>query len=123
MQLFLRHSNGMRVESFNADITVEELQNAISSIFKFNFTLPFCSSELASQVFAENSVINVNVPVLGGGKDLTEEDKNLALSYITIKICRDCYSRNSIRATTCRKSSCGHSKNLRLKKMSTGKKA
>jgi large subunit ribosomal protein L40e len=32
------------------------------------------------------------------------------------KICRKCYARLPIKATTCRKRKCGHSNQLRLKK-------
>mgnify|MGYP001210938889 FL=1 len=43
--------------------------------------------------------------------------KSLAESYKVKKlICRDCYARLDIRAHNCRKSKCGHSSNLRIKK-------
>lgn len=43
--------------------------------------------------------------------------KSLAESYRVKKlICRDCYARLDPRATNCRKSKCGHSSNLRMKK-------
>ena len=43
--------------------------------------------------------------------------KSLAESYRVKKsICRDCYAKLHIRAHNCRKSKCGHSSNLRIKK-------
>lgn len=43
---------------------------------------------------------------------------DLAFNYLMKKkICRKCYSRNSIKNIKCRKKKCGHYKNLRLKKI------
>lgn len=43
--------------------------------------------------------------------------KSLAESYGVKKmICRKCYARLPLRAKNCRKSKCGHSSDLRIKK-------
>lgn len=118
MQVFVRFSEGLRAVTVDESVTIGALQSMISCIGNVPVTLPHDPSRLASSVFSNFSTINVCVPVLGGAKDLSEEDKLLAFNRIAVKICRDCYSRNARKATVCRKRSCGHSKNLRLKKMS-----
>jgi ribosomal protein L40E len=123
MQIFLRSNTGLAALNLKEDSTILELQENISSLYNFNFTLPHCAEDKAAQFYSQNSVINVLIPVLGGGKDLTEEDRNLALSYLNVKICRDCYSKNALNAKVCRKKMCGHSKNLRMKKLGSSKKA
>lgn len=118
MQVFVRFSEGLRAIEVDESATIGTLQSMISCITNVPTTLLHEPSRLVSSVFFDLATINVNVPVLGGAKDLSEEDKLLALNRISVKICRGCYSRNAPKATVCRKKSCGHSKNLRLKKMS-----
>ncbi|KAM0680157.1 hypothetical protein GINT2_001540 [Glugoides intestinalis] len=121
MQIFVRHNAKVNTITVPANSTISDLEKIISEYFEFDFTLPQESCLPVSAVFVENTIINAHIPVLGGGKDLADEVKELALQHITIKICRKCYARNSINADRCRKKSCGHSTNLRPKKMS-GKK-
>lgn len=123
MQIFLRTISGLSAHNVAENTSVAELQAKISALCNFNFTLPHSSDSVISSLYSENAIINALVPVLGGGKDLTEEDKNLALSYLNVKICRDCYSKNALNAKVCRKKMCGHSKNLRMKKLGSSKKA
>lgn len=123
MQIFFRSNTGLSAHSINENMSIADLEAKISSIYNFNFNLPYSSSSTISSLYSENSIINILVPVLGGAKDLTEEDKNLALSYLNVKICRDCYAKNAVNAKVCRKTSCGHSKNLRMKKLGSAKKA
>ena len=123
MQIFLRSNSGLSAYSIRENLTISQLEADISSLYNFNCTLPHSSSKNASEFYSQNSVINILLPVLGGGKDLTEEDRNLALAALNVKICRDCYSKNALNATVCRKKMCGHSKNLRMKKLGASKKA
>lgn len=121
MQIFIRSPSGLRTIEFDNTTTVGELQALISSACGVYYASSHPSYLCASTIFSENATLNVHVPVLGGFKDLTEEVKELARNHIMVKICRKCYARNSMNAERCRKRSCGHSTNLRPKKMS-GKK-
>jgi ribosomal protein L40E len=123
MQIFFRSNTGLSAHKISENMTIGDLEATVSSLYNTNFTLPHNSSCSVSTLYSENSIINVLVPVLGGGKDLTDEDKNLALSHLNVKICRDCYAKNAPNAKVCRKTSCGHSKNLRMKKLGSSKKA
>lgn len=122
MQIFVRLSEGLRAIEVDKSATVDVLQRMITCIGGVPFALPHEPSELVSSVFSDLSTINASISVLGGAKDLSEEDKALAYNRVAVKICRVCYSRNAIKATVCRKKSCGHSKNLRPKKMGKGVK-
>jgi ubiquitin-large subunit ribosomal protein L40e len=63
----------------------------------------------------KDSNVYLFLKLLGGGLDATL--KALAQSYVVSKkICRDCYARLPPKAHNCRKRSCGHSANLRIKK-------
>lgn len=116
MQIFVRSSDKLRAFSVDENTTFGGLEQQVctSGLFKF----PYESSLLVSSVFHNNTIVTASVPVLGGAKDITQEDKALALDYIKIKICRDCYRRNAILAQVCRSKRCGHSANLRPKKLS-----
>ena len=121
MQIFLRHSNKLQALKISETTTFEDLTKIVekSASYSFNFCNNPC--DLVSSFYADSSIINIPVQVLGGGKDISEEDKKIALKHISIKICRDCNGRNAIRATRCRKRSCGNGANLRPKKMSSKK--
>lgn len=123
MQIFLRSNTGLCAHSIAENASIADLEREISSRYNVSLSLSHASEARVADLYTANSVINVLVPVLGGGKDLTEEDKNLALSYLNVKICRDCYAKNAVNATVCRKKMCGHSKNLRMKKLGSSKKA
>ncbi|KAI5179367.1 ubiquitin-large subunit ribosomal protein L40e, partial [Nematocida sp. LUAm1] len=63
----------------------------------------------------KESTIHLVLRLRGGA--ITDTDRVMVTELRTkMQICRGCYSRNSIRATFCRKDSCGHSTNLRIKK-------
>lgn len=121
MQIFLRHSNKLQAVTISESTTFEEL----NKIVERNISYPFCfmnnSSDKVSAFYNELSIINIPIQVLGGGKDISEEDKKLAFDHINILICRVCYSRNALKADRCRKRSCGNSGNLRPKKMAAKK--
>lgn len=122
MQILVRNCGKVYVVDVPSTATISELEESILSTCNVKFALDYKSSLPVSSVFAENSILNLQIPVLGGGKELGDEVKELAMKQITVKICRKCYSKNSINADRCRKKSCGHSTNLRPKKM-LGKKA
>ncbi|OAG31404.1 large subunit ribosomal protein L4e [Nematocida displodere] len=68
----------------------------------------------------KESTIHLVLRLRGGV--ITDTDRVFVTEQRTkLLICRGCYSRNSIRATHCRKSSCGNSTNLRIKKKFKGK--
>lgn len=121
MQIFLRSSQGLKAIEVSEAETVSSLQSIISTLYSFDFTLLQNPELRISEVFSNNSIINLHIPVLGGGKDLTEEDKALANAHLLVTICRDCYRHNSKNATRCRGKKCGHSSNLRPKKLSAKK--
>ncbi|KAJ8432570.1 hypothetical protein Cgig2_026618 [Carnegiea gigantea] len=66
---------------------------------------------------ASESTLHLTSTLKGGylwGREL----RRLAYEYNVIKkVCRECYARLPIRATNCRKKKCGHSSQLRLKKL------
>ncbi|KAI5186077.1 ubiquitin-large subunit ribosomal protein L40e, partial [Nematocida homosporus] len=63
----------------------------------------------------KESTIHLVLRLRGG--TITDTDRVFVTEKRTrLLICRGCYSRNNIRATHCRKDSCGHSTNLRAKK-------
>ncbi|KAI5181824.1 ubiquitin-large subunit ribosomal protein L40e [Nematocida sp. AWRm80] len=63
----------------------------------------------------KESTIHLVLRLRGGV--ITDTDRVFVTELRTkLLICRKCYSRNSIRAEFCRKDSCGHSTNLRMKK-------
>lgn len=123
MQIFFRSNTGLSAHSISENMSVADLEAKITSIYNVKFNLPHSSSQLVSSLYPENSIVNILVPVLGGAKDLTDEDKNLALSSLKVSICRNCYAKNAFNAKTCRKARCGHSANLRPKKLGSAKKA
>ena len=123
MQIFFRTNTGLYAQNIAENMTVAELEANISSVYNIDFSLPYKSTLSASSLYSENSIINILVPVLGGGKDLTDEDKHLADKSLQVKICRNCYAKNAKDAVVCRKARCGHSKNLRMKKLLSSKKS
>lgn len=115
MQIFIRSASGLKAVEFSASATTAEVESLISGVCGFDYALR------SAHVPAENTILNIPVPVLGGFKDLTDEDKDLAFKHNLVSICRKCYSRNPLNAERCRKKSCGHSTNLRPKKLATKK--
>lgn len=54
--------------------------------------------------------------ILGGGGNMSENDKAMAMKRNIAKICRRCYARLAPRAEVCRKKMC-RGKDLRFKKL------
>ncbi len=119
MQLFIRSTeNKLYTMNIHNTMTIGTLESRILSEYKINrFSLPYPSDLLVSSVYPEMATINLIPQMVGGGKNMSEYGKSLAMKAIEKKVCRKCYATNSIRATKCRKAACGHSPNLRLKKM------
>lgn len=123
MQLFLRTPSGLRSIQVDEHMGINELvENIRNTSAVYSFSLPYSADKSVSDVFSHMQTIPVPEPVLGGGMNLSDEDKILAMKAIKVMICRKCYSRNSLKATSCRKSHCGHSANLRPKKIVNLKK-
>jgi len=121
MQLFIRSPTGLKAIQLDCSATVSDVESLASLRCGFQVALNHPSTALASDIFPSNLILSAHVPVLGGFKDLTDEAKELARVHNLVSICRKCYSRNSLNATRCRKRSCGHSTNLRPKKIATKK--
>ncbi|KAI5149829.1 ubiquitin-large subunit ribosomal protein L40e [Enteropsectra breve] len=123
MQLFLRSIDGIKCVNIEESQTIAQLQNIIMAMYNIpKFSLPYSADSPVNTRFSNFATVDVAVPVLGGGQDMTEADKVLAMASVTVQICRKCYARNSIKATTCRKKMCGHTNQLRVKKIITKKK-
>lgn len=121
MQIFIKTSAGIKTIEFENTTTISQLQQRVSEICGFAHTFSYEKSLLAADCFVENSTLNIPIPILGGFKDLSDEAKEMARVKLLYLVCRKCYSKNALGATRCRKTSCGHSSNLRPKKVS-GKK-
>lgn len=116
MQIFVRKNGKLSAMEIDKNMTFGALKNVLGNEYRYNMS---CGSEtLVSSVFSELSIINLSLPVLGGAKDISVEDKALAFDHISkITICRKCYRNNAKNATRCRNKRCGHTTNLRPKKM------
>lgn len=123
MQLFVRTPESLNALSIADNETVGHLQNTIRRMFNIpKFILGHNLASAVSSVFSDMSVVTATPMLMGGGKNMTEDGKALAMAAIQCQICRNCYARNPVKATTCRKARCGHSSNLRPKKLATKKK-
>jgi len=123
MQLLIQSVQGWKTVETTTSMTIADLCQKLGKLLNMSsVNLPYPSTEAVSSVYHENCTIRIPGLLLGGGKNMTESDKILAVAAITCKICRKCYSRNPIKATRCRKSGCGHSSNLRPKEIMTKKK-
>lgn len=118
MQLFIRTPSSLRTCAVTAGATISELQETIRSMTGVSaLTLPFGPATLVSSVYQDMQTVSPVIPVLGGGKNMTEADQALAKAAIVCQICRKCYARNPIRAERCRNVKCGHCAALRPKKV------
>lgn len=123
MQLFLKFPQTISAIGVEDGMTVRALQAAIRSLSGLQaFTLPHAQDLAVSAVYQDMATVNVHPMLVGGGKNMSEAGKILAVGAITCLICRNCYARNPMKATSCRKARCGHCSNLRPKKIALKKK-
>lgn len=118
MQLLVKSYDGTKVLDVPSEMSISELENTIRTIYSIqSFSLYHEACKKVASVYCEMASIQVPGTLLGGRKDISIEERNLAMNSITVKICRKCYARNPINATTCRKKQCGHTDQLRPKKI------
>lgn len=103
-------------------MTVAALQTAIGAMSGVSsFVLPYAPETIVSSVYSSMATISALPAMVGGGKNMTEAGKALAVKDITCLICRNCYAKNPLGAEHCRKKRCRRS-NLRPKKIATKRK-
>lgn len=123
MQIFVKSPTETRSVSVSEDMTISLLQDTIRAMRGLAaFSLPHAQELAVSAVYGDMATVHVRPMLLGGGKNMNEADKVLAVDAIKCLICRNCYARNPLGATSCRKARCGHCSNLRPKKIITKKK-
>ena len=118
MQIFVKSCEGVKALDLHSDATISDLENTIRTLCSMSsYTNAHLASKKVSEVYNELATIHVPGVLLGGKKDISIDERNLAMKSITVKICRKCYARNPINATVCGKKMCGHTDQLRPKKI------
>lgn len=117
MKFFLSHNNTRRLTNLT-DKDVSSLLSDRHLVLADGIVLTPANLRFLQPY----SHLRVAPRVLGGA--LSEDDRALAVKRLNVLICRKCCARLSPRATHCRKSQCGYSSKLRVKKKlrETGKK-
>ena len=88
-----------------------------------NFRLRTNRGFLTNKLKKPTQSVELYVSCLGGGTDYGAAEKEIATAEVlNVKICRKCFAHNDAKATYCRKKSCGHSNNLRMRKQPKKKK-
>ncbi|KAI4292026.1 ubiquitin-large subunit ribosomal protein L40e [Pancytospora philotis] len=123
MQLFVKLPQTISTIKVEEGMSIAALQAAIRSLSSISsFSLPHDGALSVSAVYPDMATIRAFPLLVGGGKNMTEAGKALAVEALNCKICRNCYARNPMKATHCRKARCGHCSNLRPKKIVLKKK-
>lgn len=123
MQLFLKFPQNTSAIAVGENMTIGALETRIRSMSGLRgFALPHPQGSMVSAVYGDMATVSVRPMLVGGGKNMSEAGKILAVEAITCMICRNCYARNPMKATHCRKARCGHCSNLRPKKIAIKKK-
>ena len=123
MRIFLRTCDSFQYVEVDANAQMSALQESIRTACGLpEFTLPYAPTACVNAHYRDLQTIRAMPMLLGGGKNMTEEGKALAMARLACTICRNCYARNPVGATTCRKARCGHSANMRPKKIALKKK-
>jgi ribosomal protein L40E len=73
--------------------------------------------DIGSSGIQDLASLSASLRMVGGGGNMSDNDREMAMKYRNIaKVCRKCYVKLPILATSCRKPEC-RSRNLRLKKL------
>ncbi|KAI5174973.1 ubiquitin-large subunit ribosomal protein L40e [Pancytospora epiphaga] len=122
MQILVKLPQTYTVVNIEEGMTIASLQRTIRLMSHLpSFTLPYSSETAVASIYKDMATISALPMMVGGGKNMTEAGKALAVEAITCLICRNCYAKNPIGASHCRKQRCRRS-NLRPKKIATKKK-
>jgi ribosomal protein L40E len=118
MQILLKSFQGTKAFDVSSEMTISALENVIRSMYNLSrFSLPHNAEAKVASLYSEMATLRIPGLLLGGKKDISAEDRQLSMKSITVKVCRKCYARNPINAKVCRKHSCGHTDQLRPKKI------
>lgn len=116
MQIFIKTHNRVLSKKLAEEMTVSDLFTNIQNTLGLRMAQMNNMSALCSDVFCNGQTV-VATPVMVGGGNMTEGNKLISLNALKMKICRKCYARNPLKADRCRKAACGHTNQLRLKKV------
>ncbi|KAL6120513.1 hypothetical protein NUSPORA_02750 [Nucleospora cyclopteri] len=115
MQLFVRSHDRLSAVAISNEMTIEDFNTLLYDNFSAKLSPAYHGRSKVNAVFRDLQTVNA-IPQLLGGGNITEGDKLMSLNSLICKICRKCYARNAVKATTCRKSQCGKTNQLRMKK-------
>ncbi|ORD94681.1 RL402 [Enterospora canceri] len=116
MEIFVKTHRNTIAKQISKDATVQQLNDELEQAYGVHISSRFSRCMKVGDTFRNGEVV-FGAPMLLGGGNMTEGNKLISLESHLIQICRICYARNSLKATRCRKASCGHSNKLRPKKM------